>query len=85
MSQTRPRTEPLLILRPSILTTHRPVGFVSWLISIGIFTLVRLGRIVWGRCLIGFILFIGLSGLIRLSSLFVRLGVNDRWVGVQSQ
>src|SRR5262245_39003103 len=80
--QTRPGTPLLiLILGPSIIITRRLVRFVSWLISIGFFALVRLGGIVWGRCLIGFILFLGLSGLIRLSSLFVRLSVNDRWIG----
>ena len=75
----------ILILRPSIVTISRLVRFVTGLVGVGIFTLVRLVGIVGGRCLIGFIFFIGLVGLIRLSSLLVRLSVNDRWVGTQSQ
>lgn len=78
--EKRDRDESLsiLILRPRIVTTRRLVRFVTGLLSVGIFTLVRLVGIVGGRCLIGFIFFIGLVGLIRLSSLLVRLSVNDR-------
>ena len=78
--EKRDRDESLsiLILRPRIVTTRRLVRFVTGLLSVGIFTLVRLVGIVGGRCLIGFIFFIGLIGLIRLSSLLVRLSVNDR-------